>query len=145
MTCKINQGFARNSILLLLILGVSGITASVLAGYLVRQPQSMPQQDSPALLAYPQPGVIADFALFDPDFIAATSEHKQLQALSHQLGAAYKIQQHDEGANEYAVGHTAGIFLLNPQARLHGQFHAPHRARLIAAELKQLILAARTN
>jgi protein SCO1/2 len=223
MTYKNNQGFTRNSILLLLILGVAGITAGVLAGYLVRQQQSVPRQDTQALLAYPQPRVIADFALFDqhgekyslqdlknrwslvflgfthcpnicpttlsmlaqvseqlsgqlpesmqprvifisvdperdlpeqlqryvsyfdPGFIAATGAHPQLKALSHQLGAVYRIQQHDEGDNDYDVDHTTGIFLLNPQAKLVGQFQAPHRSRLIVMELKQLILADRTD
>jgi len=78
---------------------------------------------------------------FDPGFHAVSGEESQLMAFSYQLGAAYRVETHEPGDTTYAVDHSTSIFLLNPDARLHGHFQTPHDAGLIAAELKELILA----
>jgi protein SCO1/2 len=82
---------------------------------------------------------------FDAGFSAATGDHTQLEILSFQLGAMYAVQVHEEGVTEYNVDHSAGIFVLNPAAQLHGKFPPPHAAALIAAELKELILAGQPD
>ena len=72
------------------------------------------------------PDRLADYVeFFDPTFVGITGPDAQLAALSLQMGIAYFVDQHDAGAN-YDVAHSAGILLLDRQARLVGVFPAPH-------------------
>jgi len=91
-----------------------------------------PDRDTPELLA-------RYVAYFDPDFIAATGSDDQLQVLARQLGAIYRIESHSPGAANYAVDHSASILLLDPEARLAGQFSAPHHVDAIIADMRNLL------
>lgn len=93
-----------------------------------------PERDSPNRLRE-----YIDF--FDPEFIGLTdtsSQQIQLTSLTRSLGAFYGAQ--NSGAEEaYLVDHSAGIFLINPQARAHALFSAPHRAADIARDILTII------
>jgi protein SCO1/2 len=86
------------------------------------------------------PEKIADYVqFFDPSFVGITGADAQIAALTLQMGIAYHVEQHDEGADDYDVGHSAGILLLNPEARLVGVFTAPHDVGDMKRELLRLI------
>ncbi|MBE9548931.1 MAG: SCO family protein [Proteobacteria bacterium] len=92
-----------------------------------------PERDLPDQLA-------SYVKFFAPEFIAVTGEHTQLQALTRQLGLLYTIEEHTEGAKDYAVDHSSGIVLMNPEAKLVGLLGAPHDVKQISIDLTQLFL-----
>ena len=86
------------------------------------------------------PGQLKDYtAYFDPDFVAVTGPHSELQPLTIKLGIAYRIEEHESGAEMYNVDHSASILLLDPEGRLHGVFPSPHDVPAMARELRRLI------
>lgn len=93
-----------------------------------------PERDTPGRLKE-----YIDF--FDPEFIGLTDtspRQMQLTSLTRSLGVFYSTQ--DTGSNgTYLVDHSAGIFLINPQARAHALFSAPHRAADIARDIPAII------
>lgn len=72
---------------------------------------------------------------FDPAFIGVTGRHEQLQPFTRQAGIAYRIEQHEAGATNYAVDHSSGILLMNPAGQLQGVFPTPHKSELMAHDL----------
>lgn len=76
---------------------------------------------------------------FNPDFTAATGPTPQLVALTHQMGVLFDIEPHAADAAAYNVDHSAAVLLINPQARLVGQFPAPHDISTMVADLQQVI------
>lgn len=93
-----------------------------------------PERDTPERLKE-----YIDF--FDSEFIGLTDTSKngmQLSSFASGLGAYYAKQ--DGGTGEgYLVDHSAGIFLINPQARTHTLFSAPHRADDVARDILTII------
>jgi len=86
------------------------------------------------------PGKLAEYlAFFDPEFKGISGEDRQLRALTMQLGIAYHVADHDESDDDYAVDHSAGLVLLNPDAEMYGVFPAPHEAEHIRNDLLQVI------
>lgn len=75
---------------------------------------------------------------FHPDFTGVTGPHEQLQPLTMQMGIAYRIEPHEDGA-PYEVNHSASVQLINPQGQLHGVFPAPHDAGKMARELSAVM------
>ncbi len=75
---------------------------------------------------------------FHPVLTGVTGKHPQLEALTRQLGLLYTIEEHAEGVKDYAVDHTAGIVLINPEAKLVGLLPAPHDADQISSDLLEL-------
>lgn len=91
-----------------------------------------PERDTPARLK--------DYvAYFNPEFTAVTGDHAELGPLARKLGIAYRIEEHAEGAENYAVDHSASILLVNPEGRLHGVFPSPHDVDAMAGELQRLM------
>jgi protein SCO1/2 len=78
-------------------------------------------------------------AYFSPEFIAVTGEHGALVPLTRKLGIAYRIAEHEEGAADYSVDHSASILLVNPDGRLHGVFPSPHDVPAMADEMQKLL------
>ena len=78
-------------------------------------------------------------AYFDPGFIGVTGDQVQLLPLTRQLGIAYRIEEHDPGAPQYDVAHSASILLTDPQGRLYGASPPPHDAEKIVADLLAII------
>lgn len=87
-----------------------------------------PERDSPAKLEQ-------YLAYFDPGFIGIKGDHAQLLPLTRQLGIAYRIEEHEPGAAQYGVDHSASILLTDPEGQLYGVFPAPHDAEKISADL----------
>lgn len=71
---------------------------------------------------------------FDKDFLGARGDDAQLRSLAFQVGAMYEREPPDENGN-YEVVHSASIFLVDPQARLHAVFSPPHKPGKIAERL----------
>ena len=76
---------------------------------------------------------------FSPEFIAVTGEHGAMEPLTRKLGIAYRVEQHEDGAADYSVDHSASILLVNPDGRLHGVFPSPHDVAAMADEMQKLI------
>lgn len=87
-----------------------------------------PERDTPEKLAQ-------YVSYFNPGFIGVTGEPEQMQPLTMQLGIAYKIEEHEPGAERYDVYHSVSFLLIDPEGRLHGVFPAPHDADKMAADL----------
>lgn len=74
---------------------------------------------------------------FDPSFIGITGNDTEIKALSSSLGVFYQLPEDREG--NYLVEHSAGIFLINPQAQPHALFSAPHQAQQISQDIVSLL------
>jgi len=85
-----------------------------------------PERDTPAKLEQ-------YLTYFDPGFIGITGDQVQLLPLTRQLGIAYRVEEHDPGAPQYDVAHSASILLTDPEGRLYGAFPPPHDAEKIVA------------
>ncbi len=91
-----------------------------------------PERDSPEKLQ-------KYISHFDPDFTGVSGPHKQLGPFTRQVGIAYHIEDHEAGSQAYAVDHSSGILLIDPQARLYGVFPAPHRSEAMAGDLLNVL------
>ncbi|MDO6533514.1 SCO family protein [Alteromonas stellipolaris] len=58
---------------------------------------------------------------FNPNFIAATGEHKALFPFARNLGMMYAIAESTDNPN-YLVDHSASVILINPKAQVIGRF-----------------------
>lgn len=87
-----------------------------------------PERDTPARLA-------EYVTYFDPDFQGVTGAPEQLAPLAMQIGVAYRIEPHEAGDPNYAVDHSASVFLVDPDARLYGIFPSPHDPALMIRDL----------
>ncbi|MCV6636099.1 SCO family protein [Candidatus Albibeggiatoa sp. nov. NOAA] len=62
---------------------------------------------------------------FHPEFIGATGDEKQVNALTRQLNIVYmKMPEQEDGS--YIINHSSTILLVNPGAQLAGRFSTPH-------------------
>lgn len=91
-----------------------------------------PERDTPEKLS-------EYLAYFNPEFIGVTGSQAQLAPLTMQLGVAYEIEEHEPGADHYAVYHSTGFLLIDPDGHLYGVFPAPHDASKIASDLAAAI------
>ena len=86
------------------------------------------------------PGRLKEYvSYFHPDFIGVTGNDAQLRPLALQLGAAYHVEDHAAGAEQYTVDHSASILLTDPSGRLYGVFPAPHDASRLSADMAALL------
>ncbi len=76
---------------------------------------------------------------FDPGFIGVTGSHEELEPFAMQMSVAYRIEEHEPGALQYSVDHTASILLVEPGGRVYGVFPAPHDVQAIAADMAALL------
>ncbi len=74
---------------------------------------------------------------FHPDFLAATGDKAQIDALARQVGAIYMFDG-DTASEDYIVNHSASIVLIDPQARWVARFNPPHRAAAIADDFRRI-------
>ncbi|MGH8720653.1 MAG: SCO family protein [Burkholderiales bacterium] len=72
---------------------------------------------------------------FDASFVGVTGDNAQIANLAGQLGAFYEVAI-KPGAENYAVSHSAAVFLLDPQARQHAVFAPPLDAQAISERFK---------
>ena len=61
---------------------------------------------------------------FDPDFIGATADDAGLAPLVQRLGVHY-VRHDQQGKADYAIDHSASIYLIDPRGRLKAVFPAP--------------------
>lgn len=89
-----------------------------------------PARDTPELLAAYMPS-------FDASFVGAAGTDASLAALVKHLGVMY--DRHPETRpGIYTVDHTAGMFLIDPQARLKAVFSPPHDLNAMVADYRRL-------
>jgi protein SCO1/2 len=93
-----------------------------------------PARDTPERLAGYAPH-------FDPTFLGVTGSESTIDGLAQALGVA--IERGTPVNGNYAVDHTAALFLINPAARVAAVFPAPHEAGAIAADYRAICAAAR--
>ncbi|NOQ68894.1 MAG: SCO family protein [Gammaproteobacteria bacterium] len=72
---------------------------------------------------------------FDKDFIGATGEEKLLRAITVQMNSMFMIQQ-SENENEYQVGHSLNLVLINPSVELVAVLRPPHSVESILDALQ---------
>ena len=92
-----------------------------------------PARDTPARLA-------AYVTHFDPAFIGLTGTPAAIETLTQALGVV--VQRSPGRDGNYSVDHTAALFLIDAQARLAAVFAAPHLARTLAGDYRQIRAAA---
>jgi protein SCO1/2 len=101
-----------------------------------RQPQVVlvsvdPGRDTPTLLGQ-------YVAHFDPTFTGATGSAEAIESLTRALGVAVLVGAPDAEGN-YAVDHTAAVFLVDPDARVAALFNTPHEAEAIARDYRRIV------
>ncbi len=89
-----------------------------------------PRRDTPAQLKQ-------YITYFNPAFMAATGDKKEIDNLTTQLGAIYMFEG-DTNRDDYIVNHSATILLIDPQGRLFARFNAPHSASDIADTYRRI-------
>ena len=72
---------------------------------------------------------------FDKDFIGATGEEKLLRAITVQMNSMFMIQP-SENENEYQVGHSLNLVLINPDVGLVAVLRPPHSVKSILEALQ---------
>lgn len=77
---------------------------------------------------------------FNPHFMGAVGNEKQIRAMTAELGIAYeKVKSRDGKAGEYDIQHSGAIIVLNPKGRLKGFFNWPHKISDIVEDYKHLV------
>jgi protein SCO1/2 len=79
-------------------------------------------------------------AHFDPSFTGVTGPPSALDALADALGVAVVVGPEDDDGN-YAVDHSAAVFLVDPKARVVALFTTPHEAPAIARDYRRIVSA----
>ncbi|MRR52153.1 MAG: SCO family protein [Rhodocyclaceae bacterium] len=81
-----------------------------------------------------QPEMLRQYARsFDPAFGSVSGSDADLAALIKQLGVYYF--RHDKDGNpHYAVDHSAGLYLIDPQGRWRAFFPPPQEGAKLAAD-----------
>ncbi|MBF0445909.1 MAG: SCO family protein [Magnetococcales bacterium] len=79
-----------------------------------------PKRDTPELLKEYTP-------YFHEKFLGATGTTKEIDSLTKQVWAHYKISDEVDENGDYAVDHTAAIFLIDPKGRLFAIFSEQHQ------------------
>jgi protein SCO1/2 len=87
------------------------------------------RDDAKALAAYA--------GYFSPSIVAATGPDDQLEPLTRALGVVYARNAPD-ARGDYTVDHSAGLLLVDPEARLHALIRPPLAAQAIAADIRAL-------
>ncbi|MEE8387427.1 MAG: SCO family protein [Acidiferrobacterales bacterium] len=72
---------------------------------------------------------------FNKDFIGVTGSKEQLAKLTKQLGVFYEVLNQG-GKKNYAVNHTAAIFIINKDAGYFGIMSPPLNASAMAARIE---------
>ena len=76
---------------------------------------------------------------FNKEFLGVTENTAgQIDTLTKQLGIlAMRVPQAQE-QDSYLVEHSASIVLIDPQAKLHALFSAPHDPQVLASEFRKI-------
>ena len=74
---------------------------------------------------------------YDTDFYAATGEAEDLQNLATKVGVAFAVPEEPEDEN-YLVGHSSFMLLINPATELTAIFRVPHKPVTVAEGIKKI-------
>ena len=74
---------------------------------------------------------------FNPKFQGATGEPEELDRLTRQFGAVYRVPEAPED-DSYLVDHSSTITLINPEGELQAIFTAPHKPDDVVAGFKKI-------
>ncbi|GAB3014472.1 SCO family protein [Bowmanella dokdonensis] len=77
---------------------------------------------------------------FEPAFIAATAEHKELFPFVRSLGMMYAMSESTDNP-DYLVDHSSSLTIINPQAQVVGRFKPTLAPGQMAVVNPQQILA----
>jgi len=112
----------------------------------VRQLEDLPEDKRPAVLMVSvdpnrdTPEKLASYVpYFNPDFLGLTGDMPQILSLTKAMGVAFTYTPREDGAEGYAVDHTASLFLLDPNGRLAAIFGTPHAAGEIAGDYRIIL------
>ena len=87
------------------------------------------------------PRVLAEYvAHFDPSFAGATGSPAAIESVTQALGVAVVAGPPAADGN-YAVDHTAAIFLVDPEGRFAALFNTPHEAGAIERDYRRIVAA----
>lgn len=76
-------------------------------------------------------------SFFNKDFIGVTGHPDNLLGFSRQFGAAY-IKEPQNAPNDYLIGHTSSVFLVDPRMQIIASFSPPHYAETIVSQYLQI-------
>lgn len=92
-----------------------------------------PERDAPARLA--------DYlAYFDAAILGITGDEDDIATFAREMGVAVFMGAEDELGN-YAVDHSAAVFLIDPAGRLAALFRTPHEVDVMADEFSRIVNA----
>ena len=74
---------------------------------------------------------------YDPEFFAATGEAEELQKLATKMGVAFVVPEAPEDEN-YVVGHSTFMLLVNPLTELVAIFRVPHDPENVAEGVERI-------
>jgi protein SCO1 len=107
----------------------------------------LPEPDQPGVvLVSVDPGrdtppVLARYvAHFDPSFAGVTGSPGAIDSLTRALGVAVVVGPPAADGN-YAVDHTAAMFLVDPEGRFAALFNTPHEAGAIERDFRRIVAA----
>jgi protein SCO1 len=107
----------------------------------------LPERDQPGVvLVSVDPGrdtppVLARYvAHFDPSFTGVTGSPGAIESLTQALGVAVVVGPPAADGN-YAIDHTAAIFLVDPEGRFAALFNTPHEAEAITRDYRRIVAA----
>jgi len=90
-----------------------------------------PKRDTPAALK-------EYVSYFHTGFIGVTGTPDQINALAHQIGVLYTIDDEESKGSDYEVVHNSTIFLVDPEGRLYGRFSPPQNPEVIAKTFRKI-------
>jgi protein SCO1/2 len=94
-----------------------------------------PGRDTPAVLA-------SYVHAFDPDFIGATGDAAEIARLTQKFGVA--VARVDLPGGDYAMDHSAAVFLLDRQGEIVAVFTPPFEVAPFAADLRRVAARLRS-
>lgn len=90
-----------------------------------------PKRDTPARLREYVP-------YFDPELRGLTGSPAALAALAQATDTVFDVPEDSVGDN-YLVSHSSNVVLLDPSARLHAVFSAPHDPTTLAQDFTKIV------
>jgi protein SCO1/2 len=68
---------------------------------------------------------------FDREFRGVTGTSEELDKLTAQVGVLYELPDH-RSRDDYLVGHSSTVTVIDPEGKLHAVFTAPHTGERMA-------------
>ncbi len=89
-----------------------------------------PQRDTPERMA-------EYVRYFDPEFRGLTGPAAEIDQFTRSVGVVYEVPENPD-SEDYLVGHSSSITLINPEGRIHAIFTAPHVAEQIVDDFEDI-------